>query len=89
MEFIRNSGFQSTERLVVKLFAAPGKPRPKGARAVLTALEKGAENPLTVQTSKTAKTQQPPALARNTAVLAWAVHWQKPENPFVLFGESP
>jgi hypothetical protein len=44
---------QSTERLVVKLFEALGKPRPKRARCVLEALEKGAKNVVTVQTSQT------------------------------------
>jgi hypothetical protein len=85
----KNSSFQSTERLVVKLFEAPGKPRPKEARGVLAAPEKGAENATTVQTSKTAKTQQLPALQRINTVLAWAVHWQNSENPFVPFGELP
>jgi hypothetical protein len=85
----KNSSFQSTERLVVKLFVTPGKPRPKGARKVLEALEKGAKSPLTVQTSKTARTQRPPASQLINALLAWAVQWQNSENPFVLFGELP
>jgi hypothetical protein len=74
MEFIKNSRFQSTERLVVKLFAAFGKPCPKRARGVLTAFEKGAKFPTTVQTSKTTATQQIPALQAIRAVMAWAVH---------------
>jgi hypothetical protein len=92
MEFIKNSRFQSTERLVVKLFAAGGKPRPKGARAVLTALEKGAKSPATVQTSKTSAAQQNPALQTILRRLAWAVqlpHQPNPENPFALLGELP
>ncbi|OPA82825.1 hypothetical protein BFW86_27805 [Pseudomonas fluorescens] len=74
MEFIKNSRFQTTERLVVKLFAAGGKPRPKGARGVLPALEKGAKSAGTVQTSKTSAPQQIPALQRIAKGLAWAVH---------------
>ncbi|OYU05584.1 MAG: hypothetical protein CFE47_20875 [Pseudomonas sp. PGPPP1] len=74
MEFIKNSRFQSTERLVVMLFEVGGKPRPKGARRVLAALEKGAKKPVTVQTSKTTTTQQNPALQTILKVLAWAVH---------------
>jgi hypothetical protein len=74
MEFIKVSSFQATERLVVKLFETGGKPRPKGARAVLSTPEKGAKNPSTVQTSKTTEDQQFPALQTILAVLAWAVH---------------
>ncbi|ETK23995.1 hypothetical protein H096_07617 [Pseudomonas sp. FH1] len=74
MEFIENSRFQTTERLVVKLFAADGKPRPKGAREVLPALEKGAKTVATVQTSKTTATQQIPGLQAFFRVMAWAVH---------------
>jgi len=55
----------------------------------LPTLEKGAKHALTVQTSKTATAQQNPALQPIKAVLAWAVHWQKPENPFVVSGELP
>jgi hypothetical protein len=74
MEFIKNSRFQTTERLVVKLFAAVGKPRPKGARGVLSTLEKGAKSVITVQTSKTTEPQQIPALQAIRGVMAWAVH---------------
>ncbi|PQB00964.1 hypothetical protein D0N73_06665 [Pseudomonas fluorescens] len=74
MEFIKNSRFQTTERLVVKLFAPVGKPRPKGARAVLSTLEKGAKSAITVQTSKTTEPQQIPALQTIREVMAWAVH---------------
>jgi hypothetical protein len=56
------------------LFEVGGKPRPKGARAVLAALEKGAKTQTTVQTSKTTKTQQNPVLQTILKVLAWAVH---------------
>jgi hypothetical protein len=89
MEFIKNSRFQTTERVVVKLFAPGGKPRPKGARAVLPALENGAKSVFTVQTSKTTTTQQIPALQTIRAVMAWAVHWAKTEYPFALLGEFP
>jgi hypothetical protein len=89
MEFIKNSRFQTTERLVVKLFVPGGKPRPKGARALWAALEKGAKAALTVQTSKTTEAQQIPALQTNRAGMAWAVHWAKTEYPFALLGEFP
>ena len=56
------------------LFEVGGKPRPKGARRVLAALEKGAKKLVTVQTSKTTTTQQNPALQTILKVLAWAVH---------------
>jgi hypothetical protein len=73
MEFIKDSGFQTTDRLVVKLFAALGKRRPKGTRAVLSTLEKGAKRSRTVQTSKTRKTQQIPAIQAIRTVMAWAM----------------
>ncbi|WP_218274361.1 hypothetical protein [Pseudomonas sp. FW305-3-2-15-C-TSA2] len=89
MEFIKNSRFQSAEWLVVKLFVAGGKPRPKGAREVLPTLENSAQSPDTVQTSPTSKTQQILALQTIPRVMAWAVHWANPENPFALLGELP
>ncbi|MFC6337163.1 hypothetical protein ACFP8Y_09855 [Pseudomonas karstica] len=89
MEFIKNSRFQSTERLVVKLFAAGGKPRPKGALEVLATLEKGAGADNTVQTSKTAEAQRIPALQVIYRTMAWPVHWQKSKDPFTRFGELP
>jgi hypothetical protein len=57
MEFIENSRFQSTQWLVVKLFVQASKPRAKGVRGVLAALEKSAKPNATVQTSKTAEAQ--------------------------------
>ncbi|MGB3124825.1 MAG: hypothetical protein WBB95_13520 [Pseudomonas sp.] len=89
MEFIKNSKFQSTEQLVVKLFAVGGKPRPKGARGVLATLENGAKCAGTVQTSKTTAPQQTPALQTILAVMAWAVHCPKAENSFAILGELP
>lgn len=80
------------DRLVVKLFEAAGKPRPKGARAVLSTLEKGAKTPSTVQTSPTTAAQQIPALQTIRKVMAWAVqprHTPNAENSFALLGELP
>ncbi|ETK21347.1 hypothetical protein H097_02277 [Pseudomonas sp. FH4] len=75
--------------LVVKLFSAAGKPRPKGARAVLPALEKGAKRDLTVQTSQTDIRLEKPALQAFQGVMAWAMHWQNSEMSFTTFGELP
>ncbi|OHW42027.1 hypothetical protein BHC62_01120 [Pseudomonas sp. 06C 126] len=86
---MENPRFQSTVGLVVKLFSAAGKPRPKGARAVLPTLEKGAKPDLTVQTSQTAARLVKPALQAFQSTMARAVHWQHSENPFALFGELP
>ncbi|KDD66505.1 hypothetical protein V466_24645 [Pseudomonas mandelii PD30] len=48
---------QANERLVVKLFATPGKSCPMGVRRISAMRYRGAKPRATVQTSKTDKRQ--------------------------------
>ncbi|AKJ97003.1 hypothetical protein VM99_02680 [Pseudomonas chlororaphis] len=58
MEFMIFKTNRASERLVVKLFAAPGKSCPSRVRRQIPTPDNGAKNTATVQTSKTASHQQ-------------------------------